>query len=95
MEVGCIYFQVFAKQKPEADKWQGCTSRKAASYNQFPCNTAPQGLMPQSLEFCEAKLRKTKPLPTWRPAVLIARFLRSKNRKLKNGRDAIFEQRKG
>jgi hypothetical protein len=23
----------------------GCTSRKAASYNQFPCNTAPQGLM--------------------------------------------------
>jgi hypothetical protein len=24
---------------------QGCTSRKAASYNQFPYNTGPQGMM--------------------------------------------------
>jgi hypothetical protein len=46
--------------------------------------------MPQFLEFCGAKLRKTKPPPARRPAVLIARFLRSKNRKLKNGRDAAI-----
>jgi hypothetical protein len=45
-------------QKPKAQKWHGavipgvsrssrhgCTSRKAASYNQFPCNTGPKGLM--------------------------------------------------
>jgi hypothetical protein len=34
-------------------------------------------------------------LPAWRPAVGILRFLLCKNLKLKNGMEAIFEQRKG
>jgi hypothetical protein len=33
--------------------------------------------------------------PAWRPAVQIFRFLLCKNLKLKNGTEAIFEQRKG
>jgi hypothetical protein len=27
MEAGCMDFQVFALQKPKAQKWHGCTSR--------------------------------------------------------------------
>jgi hypothetical protein len=33
--------------------------------------------------------------PAWRPAVRILKFLQSKNLKLKNGTEAIFEQRNG
>jgi hypothetical protein len=34
-------------------------------------------------------------LTAWRPAVWIPGFLHSKNRKVKNGMDAIFDPRKG
>jgi hypothetical protein len=34
-------------------------------------------------------------LPAWRPAVWLLRFLLCKNLQLKNGTEAIFEQRKG
>jgi hypothetical protein len=52
-------------------------------------------IMGHSLCAMRCRICANNSLPAWRPAVLTLRFLLCKNLQLKNGMEAIFEQRKG